>query len=37
VAEAVSREILSLPVFPEMTGEEVDFVVLSIREFFQQA
>lgn len=32
--EAVSRKILSLPIFPEITKEEVEFVTRSIREFY---
>lgn len=32
-AHAAQEEILSLPIFPEMTGEEVDFVADAIRSF----
>ncbi|MSO23445.1 MAG: DegT/DnrJ/EryC1/StrS family aminotransferase [Acidobacteria bacterium] len=35
VAEAVSREILSLPIYPEMPPAEVEFVIACLREFFQ--
>jgi dTDP-4-amino-4,6-dideoxygalactose transaminase len=35
LAEQVSREILSLPIFPEMEEAEVDFVIAAIREFFK--
>jgi dTDP-4-amino-4,6-dideoxygalactose transaminase len=34
VAEAVSREIISLPIFPEMEDTEIDAVAGAIREFF---
>jgi dTDP-4-amino-4,6-dideoxygalactose transaminase len=34
VAEAASREVLSLPVFPEMTAEEQGAVAAAISEFF---
>jgi len=34
VAEAVSREIISLPIFPEMEDTEIDFVIGAIRGFF---
>ncbi len=30
------NEVLSLPMFPEMTREQVDFVIHSIKEFFNQ-
>ena len=36
VAERVSGEILSLPMFPELRDEQVDYVVEQIREFFQR-
>lgn len=34
VAEAVSKRILPLPMYPELTDEQVDYVVAKIREFF---
>jgi dTDP-4-amino-4,6-dideoxygalactose transaminase len=34
VAEAVSREIISLPIYPEMPDGEIDAVTSTIREFF---
>jgi dTDP-4-amino-4,6-dideoxygalactose transaminase len=34
VAEAVSRRILPLPMYPELTDEQVDYVVAQIRDFF---
>lgn len=36
VSEASVDKILSLPMFPELTVEQVDYVVASIREFFEQ-
>ena len=35
VSEALSREILSIPIFPELTDHEVELVILAIRKFFQ--
>jgi dTDP-4-amino-4,6-dideoxygalactose transaminase len=37
VAEALAREVISLPVFPEMTGEEQDCVVSAIEQFARSA
>jgi dTDP-4-amino-4,6-dideoxygalactose transaminase len=34
VAEAVSRRILPLPMYPELSEEQVEFVIGKIREFF---
>lgn len=36
VAESVARRILPLPIYPELTDEQVDYVVATIREFFAQ-
>jgi dTDP-4-amino-4,6-dideoxygalactose transaminase len=36
VSEKLCEEVLSLPVFPEMTGEERDFVVESVISFFER-
>ena len=33
-AEQASREVLSLPIFPELSAEQRDHVVASIRRFF---
>ena len=35
VAEALARELLSLPIFPGMTHEQVEWVVDSVHEFFR--
>jgi dTDP-4-amino-4,6-dideoxygalactose transaminase len=35
VAEAVSREIISLPIYPEMLETECEAVIACLREFFQ--
>ena len=34
VTERVSAEVISLPIFPELTDEEVDYVVDSVKRFF---
>jgi dTDP-4-amino-4,6-dideoxygalactose transaminase len=34
VAEGVSRRVLPLPMYPELTDEQVDYVVARVREFF---
>jgi dTDP-4-amino-4,6-dideoxygalactose transaminase len=34
VAEAVSREIISLPMYPEMPRAEIDFITSALHEFF---
>jgi dTDP-4-amino-4,6-dideoxygalactose transaminase len=34
VAEAVSREIISLPIFPEMEEEEIQTVIAAVHEYF---
>ena len=36
VAEAVSRRILPLPMYPELTNEQVDYVIATIRQFFSR-
>jgi dTDP-4-amino-4,6-dideoxygalactose transaminase len=33
-AEIVAREVLSLPIYPELTGSQVQFVIDSIKEYF---
>ncbi|PYV41807.1 MAG: hypothetical protein DMG06_16000 [Acidobacteria bacterium] len=37
VTEAVTKEILSLPVFPELEDGEVDAIISSLRQFFQRS
>lgn len=34
IAEEISRKILPLPMYPELTDEQVDYVVATIRKFF---
>ena len=34
VAEQYAKEILSLPTFPELTEDQMDYVVDSIKEFY---
>jgi dTDP-4-amino-4,6-dideoxygalactose transaminase len=36
VAEQLSNEVLSLPMFPEITDEQLGFVVDKVREFFKR-
>ena len=36
VAAQNQQRILSIPIFPEMTGEMIDYVVQAIRRFFEQ-
>ena len=36
VTEATVQKILSLPIYPELEKEKVDFVCTSIKEFFDQ-
>ncbi|MGB9910962.1 MAG: DegT/DnrJ/EryC1/StrS family aminotransferase [Candidatus Hydrothermia bacterium] len=35
VAERAAKEVLSLPIFPEMTDSEVEYVIESVKEFFR--
>ena len=35
VAEGLCKKILSLPIYPQLTTEEVEFVIQKVREFFQ--
>jgi dTDP-4-amino-4,6-dideoxygalactose transaminase len=34
VTEKVSKEVLSLPIYPTMTNDEIDYIVKSVGEFF---
>lgn len=36
VAEKCAKEVLSLPVFPELKDDEIDYVIESVREFYQK-
>ena len=33
VAEEIARKILPLPIYPELTGEQIDYVIATAREF----
>jgi dTDP-4-amino-4,6-dideoxygalactose transaminase len=33
--EKISREVLSIPMYPEMSDEQVDYVIKSVRGFYQ--
>jgi dTDP-4-amino-4,6-dideoxygalactose transaminase len=35
-AEKAAREIVSLPFYPEIRNNEIEFVAASIREFYQR-
>lgn len=35
VAEQVSNEILSLPLYPEMTDEQIEYVIKAVKEFYE--
>ena len=35
IAEKLSREILSIPLYPELTDEQKEYIVKKIKEFFQ--
>lgn len=35
VGEAASKEVLALPIYPELTSEEQDYIVRSIQAFYQ--
>lgn len=32
--EAICREVISLPIFPELTNEEIDYTITQVRSFF---
>jgi dTDP-4-amino-4,6-dideoxygalactose transaminase len=36
VAEKLAREILSIPMYPELSNEQIDYVVKEIAQFFQK-
>ncbi|HLD11201.1 MAG TPA: DegT/DnrJ/EryC1/StrS family aminotransferase [Candidatus Nanoarchaeia archaeon] len=36
ITERISKEILSVPLYPEMTNEEIDYVINSIKEYFNK-
>ena len=36
VTERLSNEVISLPIYPELTNEEVEFVIKKIKEFYER-
>lgn len=36
VAEMITKQTVCLPVFPELTGEELEYIVSSVKEFYQK-
>ena len=34
-SERAAAEVLSLPIFPELTPEQIDYVIAAIREFYR--
>jgi dTDP-4-amino-4,6-dideoxygalactose transaminase len=34
MTERISAEVISLPMYPELTNEEVEFVIEAVRQFF---
>jgi len=37
VSERIAERIVSLPMFPELTYEQVDYVIEAIREFYERS
>ena len=37
VATAAAREVLCLPIFPELTNDEVETVCAAVRDFFAES
>jgi|GEM_PF-2975088 len=37
VAEEVIKHLISLPIYPEMTGDEIDYVISKLKSFFYEA
>jgi dTDP-4-amino-4,6-dideoxygalactose transaminase len=35
VSERISEEVMSLPVYPEMTDDQTDFVISEVKEYFK--
>jgi dTDP-4-amino-4,6-dideoxygalactose transaminase len=35
VAEEAAREVLALPIYPELTSDQQDFIVSSIQSFYK--
>jgi len=36
VAEKASREVLAIPVYPELTQKDADFIIRTIKEFLDE-
>jgi len=34
MTERISAEVISLPMYPELTDQEVEFVIEAVRQFF---
>jgi dTDP-4-amino-4,6-dideoxygalactose transaminase len=34
--EQISNEVLSLPVYPELSGDQVEYVIETIRNFYKR-
>lgn len=37
IAEKLAQELLAIPIYPELTQEELDYIVSSIKEFFSKS
>jgi dTDP-4-amino-4,6-dideoxygalactose transaminase len=36
VTEQISREVVSLPLFPELSNEQIEFVIESVLSFYKK-
>ncbi|MCS7149125.1 MAG: DegT/DnrJ/EryC1/StrS family aminotransferase [Caldimicrobium sp.] len=37
IAEKLAKELLAIPIYPELTQDELDYIITSIKDFFKQA